>query len=29
LFKGEGDAADNIVAGPEHSTLANDAFSLP
>ncbi|MEE8525353.1 MAG: class I SAM-dependent DNA methyltransferase, partial [Thermoanaerobaculia bacterium] len=27
LLKGEGDAADNIVGGPEHSTLANDAFS--
>ena len=26
LLKGEGDAADNIVGGPEHSTLANDAF---
>ena len=26
LVKGEGDAADNIVGGPEHSTLANDAF---
>ena len=26
LIKGEGDAADNIVGGPEHSTLANDAF---
>ncbi|MYH03080.1 MAG: SAM-dependent DNA methyltransferase [Nitrospira sp. SB0675_bin_23] len=25
LLKGEGDAADNIVGGPEHSTLANDA----
>jgi type I restriction enzyme M protein len=25
LLKG-GDAADNIVGGPEHSTLANDAF---
>ena len=24
--EGEGDAADNIVGGPEHSTLANDAF---
>jgi hypothetical protein len=23
--KGEGDAADNIVGGPEHSTLSNDA----
>ena len=27
LLKGEGDAADNIVGGPEHSTLANDAFA--
>ena len=26
LIKGEGEAADNIVGGPEHSTLANDAF---
>ncbi len=26
LLKGEGDAADNIVGGPQHSTLANDAF---
>ena len=26
LLKGEGDGADNIVGGPEHSTLANDAF---
>ena len=26
LVKGEGEAADNIVGGPEHSTLANDAF---
>jgi type I restriction enzyme M protein len=26
LLKGEGDEADNIVGGPEHSTLANDAF---
>jgi type I restriction enzyme M protein len=26
LLKGEGDAADNIVGGPEHSTLVNDAF---
>ncbi len=26
LLEGEGDAADNIVGGPEHSTLANDAF---
>ncbi len=27
LLKGEGAAADNIVGGPEHSTLANDAFA--
>jgi len=27
LLKGEGEAADNIVGGPEHSTLANDAFA--
>jgi len=26
LLKGEGDAADNIVGGPEHSTLSNDDF---
>jgi type I restriction enzyme M protein len=26
LLKGEGEAADNIIGGPEHSTLANDAF---
>lgn len=26
LLKGDGDAADNIVGGPEHSTLSNDAF---
>ncbi len=26
LLKGEGDAADNIVGGPEHSMLSNDAF---
>ena len=26
LLKGEGSAADNIVGGPEHSTLARDAF---
>lgn len=25
LLKGDGDAADNIVGGPEHSTLSNDA----
>jgi hypothetical protein len=24
--RGDGDAADNIIGGPEHSTLANDAF---
>jgi type I restriction enzyme M protein len=27
LIQGEGNAADNIVGGPEHSTLANDAFT--
>lgn len=27
LLKGEGSAADNIVGGPEHSTLSNDAFT--
>ena len=27
LLKGEGDAADNIVGGPEFSTLSNDAFA--
>jgi type I restriction enzyme M protein len=27
LLKGEGEAADNIVGGPEHSTLSNDAFT--
>ena len=27
LLKGDGDAADNIVGGPEYSTLAHDAFS--
>ena len=27
LLKGEGAAADNIVGGPEYSTLANDAFA--
>ena len=27
LLKGEGEAADNIVGGPEHSTLANDALN--
>ena len=26
MLKGEGEAARNIVGGPEHSTLANDAF---
>src|SRR5437773_6186173 len=26
LLKGEGDAADNLVGGPAHSTLASDAF---
>ena len=26
LLKGEGDAADNIVGGPEHSAISNDAF---
>ena len=26
LLKGEGEGADNIVGGPEHSTLVNDAF---
>ncbi|MCH9026349.1 MAG: SAM-dependent DNA methyltransferase [Proteobacteria bacterium] len=26
LLKGEGDAADNIVGGPAHSTLSNDAY---
>jgi type I restriction enzyme M protein len=26
LLKGEGDAADNVVGGPEYSTLSNDAF---
>jgi type I restriction enzyme M protein len=26
LLKGEGEGADNIVGGPEYSTLANDAF---
>ena len=26
LLKGEGNAADNIVGGPEHWTLSNDAF---
>ena len=26
LLQGEGDAADNIVGGPEFSTLSNDAF---
>ena len=27
LLKGEGAAADNIVGGPEHSTLSGDAFT--
>ena len=26
LLKGDGEAADNIIGGPEYSTLANDAF---
>ncbi|MGB6648126.1 MAG: class I SAM-dependent DNA methyltransferase [Bacteroidota bacterium] len=26
LLKGEGEGADNIVGGPEHSTLSSDAF---
>ncbi len=26
LLKGEGDDADNLVGGPEHSTLSSDAF---
>lgn len=26
LLKGEGDAADNLMGGPEYSTLSNDAF---
>lgn len=26
LLKGAGEAADNLVGGPEHSTLSNDAF---
>ncbi len=26
LLKGDGDAADNIVGGPAHSTLSNDAY---
>ena len=29
LLKGEGQAADNIVGGPEHSTLSNDAAQPP
>ena len=28
LLKGEGESADNIVGGPEHSTLSNDAFPM-
>ncbi len=27
LLKGEGEAADNLVGGPEHSTLSNDGFA--
>lgn len=27
ILKGDGEAADNIVGGPEYSTLANDAFA--
>lgn len=27
ILQGEGDAADNVVGGPEWSTLSNDAFS--
>jgi type I restriction enzyme M protein len=26
LMKGDGDDADNLIGGPEHSTLSNDAF---
>lgn len=26
LLKGEGEAADNIIGGPEYSTISNDAF---
>ena len=26
LLSGEGDAADNLIGGPEYSTLSNDAF---
>jgi type I restriction enzyme M protein len=26
LLKGEGDEADNLIGGPEHSTLSSDAF---
>ena len=26
LLKGKGEAADNVIGGPEHSTLSNDAF---
>jgi type I restriction enzyme M protein len=26
LLKGEGEAADNIIGGPEYSTLSNDSF---
>ena len=28
LLKGEGEAADNIIGGPEHSTLSNDRLSV-
>jgi type I restriction enzyme M protein len=28
VLKGEGNAADNIIGGPERSTLSNDAFPL-
>lgn len=27
ILKGDGDAADNIIGGPEYSTLSNDAFA--
>jgi len=29
LLKGDGEAADNVVGGPEYSTLSNDAFLVP
>ena len=29
MLKGEGEEADGIVGGPEHSTLSNDAFPSP